>query len=86
MATDYSAAFCAATAGGITGAERAFWSPGFAVVTARWTRRVPSSMKNSTQASNPANLPRYEALGFRRRAEFGPVDGPLITTMWREAC
>ena len=36
--------------------------------------------------TNPANLPRYEALGFRRRAEFGPVDGPLITTMWREAC
>ena len=38
------------------------------------------------ESTNPANLPRYEALGFRRRAEFGPVDGPLITTMWREAC
>jgi hypothetical protein len=38
------------------------------------------------ESTNPVSLPRYEALGFRRRAEFGPVDGPLITTMWREAC
>ncbi len=27
----------------------------------------------------------YEALGFRRRSEFGPEGGPAITTMWREA-
>src|ERR1039458_742104 len=38
------------------------------------------------ESTNPANLPRYEALGFRRRAEFGPLGGPVITTMWREAC
>jgi GNAT superfamily N-acetyltransferase len=37
------------------------------------------------ESTNPANLPRYEALGFRRRAEFGPRGGPRITTMWREA-
>jgi GNAT superfamily N-acetyltransferase len=37
------------------------------------------------ESTNPANLPRYEALGFNRRAEFGPVGGPVITTMWREA-
>jgi GNAT superfamily N-acetyltransferase len=37
------------------------------------------------ESTNPANLPRYEALGFRRLAEFGPEDGPVITTMWREA-
>jgi GNAT superfamily N-acetyltransferase len=45
-------------------------------------QRMPAYL----ESTNPANLPRYEALGFRRRAEFGPVDGPLITTMWREAC
>ena len=37
------------------------------------------------EATNPANLERYEMLGFRWRGEFGLVDGPLITTMWREA-
>lgn len=38
------------------------------------------------ESTNPANLPRYEALGFRQLDEFGPGDGPVITTMWREAC
>lgn len=37
------------------------------------------------ESTNPVNLPRYEALGFRPRDEFGPVDGPVITTMWRDA-
>jgi GNAT superfamily N-acetyltransferase len=37
------------------------------------------------ESTNPANLPRYEALGFRPRAEFGVPGGPRITTMWREA-
>ena len=37
------------------------------------------------ESTNPANLARYEALGFRRRAEFGPLGGPVITTMWRQA-
>lgn len=37
------------------------------------------------ESTNPANLPRYEALGFDRRGEFGPLDGPVITTMWRAA-
>lgn len=37
------------------------------------------------ESTNPANLPRYEALGFNRRGEFGPVGGPVITTMWRDA-
>jgi GNAT superfamily N-acetyltransferase len=35
------------------------------------------------ESTNPANLPRYEALGFERRSEFGPPGGPVITTMWR---
>jgi GNAT superfamily N-acetyltransferase len=37
------------------------------------------------ESTNPANLQRYEKLGFRRRDEFGPVGGPVITTMWRDA-
>ena len=37
------------------------------------------------ESTNPANLPRYESLGFRPLAEFGPSGGPVITTMWREA-
>ncbi len=37
------------------------------------------------ESTNPANLARYEALGFRGRSEFGPPGGPVITTMWRAA-
>lgn len=37
------------------------------------------------ESTNPANLPRYEALGFRRVGEFAPPGGPSVTTMWREA-
>ena len=37
------------------------------------------------ESTNPANLARYEALGFRRRSEFGPPGGPVITAMWRQA-
>ena len=37
------------------------------------------------ESTNPANLPRYEGLGFVRRSEFGPPGGPVITTMWRNA-
>jgi len=37
------------------------------------------------ESTNPANIDRYEALGFRRRSSFGPEGGPVITTMWRDA-
>ena len=37
------------------------------------------------ESTNPANLTRYEALGFERRGAFGPPGGPVITTMWRDA-
>lgn len=37
------------------------------------------------ESTNAANLLRYEALGFRPLSEFGPPDGPPITTMWRDA-
>ena len=37
------------------------------------------------ESTNPVNLPRYEALGFRRVGELAPPGGPIVTTMWREA-
>ncbi len=37
------------------------------------------------ESTNPANLPRYAALGFEPLGQFGPDGGPVITTMWREA-
>jgi GNAT superfamily N-acetyltransferase len=37
------------------------------------------------ESTNPVNLPRYEALGFRPRAEFSYAASPVITTMWRAA-
>jgi GNAT superfamily N-acetyltransferase len=37
------------------------------------------------ESTNPANIPRYESLGFRAVDKFGPEGGPLITTMWRGA-
>jgi GNAT superfamily N-acetyltransferase len=35
------------------------------------------------ESSNPANLGRYESVGFRAHGEITIPDGPLITTMWR---
>jgi ribosomal protein S18 acetylase RimI-like enzyme len=38
------------------------------------------------ESSNPANLRRYERLGFQRIGEFStPDDSHTVTTMWREA-
>lgn len=37
------------------------------------------------ESTNPVNLARYEALGFRTIDEFAPPGGPTVTTMWREA-
>jgi GNAT superfamily N-acetyltransferase len=37
------------------------------------------------ESTNPANLPRYESLGFVKTGEFAPPDGPTVTLMWREA-
>ena len=39
------------------------------------------------ESSNPANLTRYEAVGFVPRGEFELPDGhTVITTMWRDPC
>ena len=42
-------------------------------------------MPSYLESTNPVNLPRYEALGFRKISEFAPPAGPTVTTMWREA-
>lgn len=37
------------------------------------------------EASNVANVPLYERLGFRVRDRFRVADGPEVVTMWRPA-
>jgi GNAT superfamily N-acetyltransferase len=37
------------------------------------------------ESSNPANLPRYETLGFAPQIEFSVPGSPVLTTMWRAA-
>jgi hypothetical protein len=37
------------------------------------------------ESTNPVNIPRYEALGFRPVDAFAPPGGPTVTTMWRDA-
>jgi ribosomal protein S18 acetylase RimI-like enzyme len=58
---------------------------GTALIRASLARIDAERMPAYLESTNPANLPRYEALGFRRHGEFGPVGGPVITTMWRDA-
>ena len=37
------------------------------------------------ESSNPANTPRYQALGFVPVTSFrAPGGGPVVTGMWRE--
>lgn len=43
------------------------------------SERMPAYL----ESTNPANLSRYEALGFDRRDEFGHERGPVIPTMAR---
>jgi ribosomal protein S18 acetylase RimI-like enzyme len=45
------------------------------------SQRMPAYL----ESTNPLNVPRYEALGFRRRGEFISPHGPTVTTMWRPA-
>jgi len=43
------------------------------------------SMPAYLESTNPANVARYEALGFDRIDEFLAPHGPAVTTMWRAA-
>jgi GNAT superfamily N-acetyltransferase len=58
---------------------------GTALIDENLARIDAEHMPAYLESTNPRNLPRYEALGFCRRDEFGPGDGPVITTMWRDA-
>ena len=58
---------------------------GTALIQDNLTRIDAEHMPAYLESTNAANLPRYEALGFERRGDFGPAGGPVITTMWREA-
>ncbi len=43
-------------------------------------RRMPAYL----ESTNPANLKRYESVGFEVYRQFElPEDGPVVTTMWR---
>lgn len=58
---------------------------GSALIEENLARVDAERMPAYLESTNAANLPRYEALGFRPLAEFGPLGGPVITTMWRDA-
>jgi ribosomal protein S18 acetylase RimI-like enzyme len=58
---------------------------GSAVIAEDLARIDAEHMPAYLESTNPANIPRYEALGFRPVGEFGPSAGPTITTMWRTA-
>jgi GNAT superfamily N-acetyltransferase len=43
-------------------------------------------MPSYLESTNPANLSRYESVGFRQVGSFTlPAGGPTVDTMWREA-
>jgi len=56
---------------------------GTAVINNSLARIDSERMPAYLESTNPANLPRYEALGFSPCSTFGPAGGPVITTMWR---
>jgi GNAT superfamily N-acetyltransferase len=57
---------------------------GTALIQDNLARIDAEGMPAYLESSNPSNLQRYEALGFTRTGELGPVGGPVIATMWRE--
>jgi hypothetical protein len=38
------------------------------------------------ESSNPANLARYQSVGFTARDTITSATGHIVTTMWRPAC
>lgn len=58
---------------------------GASLITENVARVDAEHLPSYLESTNPVNLPRYEALGFRRIGEFAPPGGPTVTTMWREA-
>ncbi len=58
---------------------------GASLITENLARVDAEHLPTYLESTNPVNLPRYEALGFRRIGQFAPTGGPTVTTMWREA-
>jgi GNAT superfamily N-acetyltransferase len=58
---------------------------GASLITENLARVDAEHLPSYLESTNPVNLPRYEALGFRRTGELAPPGGPTVTTMWREA-
>jgi ribosomal protein S18 acetylase RimI-like enzyme len=58
---------------------------GTAVIREDLARIDAEHMPAYLESTNPRNIPRYEALGFRARSTLGPDGGPVVTTMWRDA-
>jgi ribosomal protein S18 acetylase RimI-like enzyme len=58
---------------------------GTALIRGNLARIDAEGMPAYLESTNPANIARYEALGFALTGEFGPMGGPVIATMWREA-
>lgn len=51
-----------------------------------WSRALTQHCAAYLESSNPANDGRYARLGFEPVGQFSyPGDGPVVTTMWREA-
>jgi ribosomal protein S18 acetylase RimI-like enzyme len=59
---------------------------GMALLAENLARIDGEHMPAYLESSNPANIARYERIGFTRHGEFSTPDGShTVTTMWREA-
>jgi len=58
---------------------------GMALLSSCLERIDADEMPAYLESSNPANLGRYESVGFRQIGSFTlPDEGPAVATMWRE--
>jgi ribosomal protein S18 acetylase RimI-like enzyme len=67
-----------------THADHAGRGLGTALIREDLARIDAERMPAYLESTNPVNVARYEALGFRRQGDFSHAASPLITTMWRE--
>lgn len=67
-----------------TSREHAGRGLGTALLRENLSRIDAEHLPSYLESTNCANLPRYEAFGFRPVEKFAPPGGPTITTMWRQ--
>jgi ribosomal protein S18 acetylase RimI-like enzyme len=59
---------------------------GMALLATDLARIDAERMPAYLESTNPANLERYRSIGFVDHGEITlPDDGPVVTTMWRDA-